>query len=111
MKFDNGLLGTQSGMENRLSMFSQGAAKAADHAVASAPKPARGHWLAAAVLLILVLLVAATAAAEYFDPNGARYVMTRAENIAAHVTVRTRELLMPKSTGQRLGTVPSQSGN
>lgn len=54
--------------------------------------------------MILILLVAATAAAEYFDPTAAGYVMTRAENIAVHVTVRTRELLMPKSNQQHLSS-------
>lgn len=102
--------GNQTGPENRLSMFSREASPVMHKTVVSAHKHALGRVLAMVVLVLVIFLVAATAAAEYFDPSGTRHLMGRAEEIAIHATIRTRNLILPKSNAQRSGAT-AQNGD
>jgi hypothetical protein len=98
----------RGGNETHLSMFPL---ESTSEIAAPAHPFAGRRRLAIVALIVLFFFGSATAAARYFDPSGTRDVMARAQHIVTLVTIRIRNLPMPRLNRQRLSGAVTQDGN
>jgi hypothetical protein len=71
---------------------------------------AAGRRRLAIVALIVLFFLGAATAAGYLDPGGARDVMARAQHIVTRVTIRIRNLPMPRLNRQRPSGAVTRDG-